>query len=153
MKITDRKSLTRLVVLGVVIVGAWWALSRTTGIISPKAAIAEARSRAINQTFSVQAGYEHTYAVEFRNIPGRLSGHWSSQGKSAGIKGATDDSLVAFKLIGPNNNTLHNLDHQNGGNFDVRIDSPGRYTFAFDNSGIIRSSARNVSLDATYQPD
>src|SRR5437867_2107101 len=101
MKITDRKSLTRLVVLGVVIVGAWWALSRTTRIISPSAAFARSRSIPVKVSMKIEAGDGETHSFEFPQTPGRLYGSWSSKGASANIKGATDDTLVAFKLIGP----------------------------------------------------
>src|SRR5437660_455444 len=85
----------------------------------------------VKDSATVEAGKGRTCSYEFPKTPGRLFGHWSSKGKSAQIRGATDDTIVAFQLIGPNNNILHNLDHATGGNFDIRIDSPGRYTFVF----------------------
>ena len=77
---------------------------------------------------------------------------WTS-GKRAGIKGANDDTLVGFTLRGPDNKVIQTLDHPTSGNFSVRCDAPGVYTFVFDNTGIIRSSARKVSIKGTYQPD
>lgn len=141
-----------------VILGVWWYVSRKTIMPSPVAAFTAAVSAEpirVKQTIRIEPNYERTwpFSPPGGKFPGRLSGHWSCQGKTAGIPGAHDDSLVSFKLVGPDNRTIQRLDHPNGGNFDIRFDGPGVYTFTFNNGGILRSSARVVEFDGTYQPD
>lgn len=143
-----------LIVCGL-IVGSWWFVSRKTIIASPLATLS-ATPIPIKQTLKIEPNYIQpwTFAAPAGKVPGRLWGRWSCQGKSAGLRGAHDDSLVSFKLVGPDNKVISQQPkHPWEGNFDVRIDSPGVYTFEFNNGGIIRSSARVVKVDATYQPD
>lgn len=141
------------------ILGSWWFVSRKTIIASPLATLQSAVSATpipIKQTLEIEPNYVQpwTFAAPAGKVPGRLYGRWSCQGKGAGLRGAHDDTLVSFKLIGPDNKVIVNEPkHPIDGNFDVRIDSPGEYTFEFNNGGIIRSSARVVKVDATYQPD
>lgn len=130
----------------------WW-YGTHGGNNAVRAAVKGPQPIKIKQKMTVEAGKGQQLSYEFPKTPGRLYGHWSSKGISAQIKGANDDTLVAFQLIGPNNDKLQDLGKATGGNFDIRINSPGRYTFVFDNQGIIRSSARVAEIEATYQPD
>lgn len=147
-----------LIVCGLIL-GGWWFVSRKTIIASPLATLQSAVSTApipIKHTIKIEPNYIQTwtFSAVASKVPGRLYGHWSCQGKSAGIRGAHNDTLVSFKLVGPDNRVIvQEPKHPVEGNFDVRIDSPGVYTFEFNNGGIIRSSARVVKVDATYQPD
>ncbi len=74
------------------------------------------------------------------------------RGISANVNGAADDTLVGFTLTAPDNKIVQKLDHPVTGNFAVRYEG-GVYTFTFNNQSIIRSSARIVTLQGTYQPD
>jgi hypothetical protein len=94
----------------------------------------------------------YVFTAPSGKFPGRFHGRWICKGKSAGITGAHDDSLVKFKLIGPDSETIETLDHPSLEDFDVTIENAGSYTFEFFNTGIIRSSARIVELEGTYQP-
>jgi hypothetical protein len=149
-----RNSLVTVIMVGALFVGGWWFVSRKIAIASP-AALVTASPIPVTDRLNIEAGKGMTYSVTppQGKVPGWLSGRWTCKGKSAGIKGAHDDSLVAFKIVGPDNKVIEKLDHQGCGNFKLRFDGPGAYTFVFDNSGIIRSSARVVEIDGTYQPD
>lgn len=140
------------------ILGVWWFVSRNTIVPSPAAAFRTAVAAGpipIKEKIQIPANYEQTWPLSAPGgkYPGRLSGHWYSRGKTAGIPGAVSDSLVSFKLVGPDNRTIQRMDHPTEGNFDIRFDGPGVYTFIFNNGGILRSSARVVEFDGTYQPD
>lgn len=147
-------SLAALAVVGALFLGGWWLVSRKTAIASP-AALVTAAPIPVTDRLTIEAGKGMTYSVTppHGKVPGWFTGRWTCKGKSAGIKGAHDDSLVAFKIVGPDDKVIEKLDHQGRGNFKLRFDGPGAYTFVFDNSGIIRSSARVVEIDGTYQPD
>ena len=136
------------------ILGGWWFVSRRTGAPGPREII-QARPIPIKDTVDVEAGHsvKYTFTVPAGKAPGLLQGHWSAQGKSANIKGATDDTLVGFTLRGPDNNVIQSLDHPTSGNFSSRCGAAGAYTFEFSNAGIIRSSSRRVTIDGSYQPD
>jgi hypothetical protein len=109
----------------------------------------------LKETLRIEPNYEKVWPLSAPGgkFPGRLTGHWSCRGKTAGIAGAHDDSLVSFKLVGPDNKTIQQAPRPTDGNFDIRIDGPGVYTFTFNNGGVLRSSARVVEFEATYQPD
>jgi hypothetical protein len=131
----------------------WWLISRNSSLPSP-AAVFAASPITIEKSLTVLPGQEYQLTLSFpqAKTPGWLRGRWSVKGASANVKGAADDSLVGFTLISPDNRTLQRLDHPLSGNFNVRYEG-GSYTFIFDNSGIIRSSSRLVTLEGTYQPD
>jgi hypothetical protein len=153
-----KSTLVGTLVICAVIVGGWWFASRKTSIASPAAALKAAVSAEpipVKRTIRIEPNHvqEWPFSPPGGKVPGRLYGHWSCQGKTAGIAGAHDDSLVSFKLVGPDNKTIQELDHPTDGNFDIRFDSPGIYTFEFNNGGIVRSSARVVEFEGTYQPD
>lgn len=151
-------SVVGTLVVGAVAFGGWWFLSRKTAIASLadafKAAVT-AQPIPFKDRVEIAAARGAVYNVTppGGKVPGRLYGRWTSKGVSAGIRGAKDDTLVGFKIVGPDNTLVEKLDHPTGGNFNIRFDTPGVYTFTFDNSGIIRSSARVVEIDGTYQPD
>lgn len=156
------KTSTGVVILVVFAGFAFWAFMPSAGGTSaPLSAATGALVNAvkgpqpirIKETIRIEAGKGKSLSFEFPKTPGRLYGHWSASGVSTQIKGATDDTLVAFKLVGPNNESLQNLDHLTSGNFDIHITSPGRYTFTLDNAGILRASDRVVEIEATYKPD
>lgn len=110
----------------------------------------------VRHSDTVKPNFVHTYTLDISadHVPGTLSGSWDCKGKSAGIKGAIDDTLIAFRLKGANNEVLQQMpDHPRSGNFSLRVTRPGRYTFEFDNGGILRATPRQVSIDGTYQPD
>ncbi|HET6250157.1 MAG TPA: hypothetical protein VFE47_20875 [Tepidisphaeraceae bacterium] len=119
--------------------------AKATRADSATAAIAD------KQTITVPAGRVFDLPLSFpaERTPGRIRGHWTSQGKSAGIAGAKDDTLVKFTIRGSNNAVLQRLDHPVSGNFDIRY-AGGTFTLTFDNSGIVRSSGRVVSVEWTY---
>jgi hypothetical protein len=144
-----------LAVVAVLAVAGWWFVGRKTAVASP-ATFLSASPTPVKETIRVEANHVATYTLTppEGKVPGWLTGHWTCAGKSAGIDGATDDTLIGFKIIGPDNKVIDKAGHHpTSGNFKVRIDGPGAYIFAFDNSGIIRSSARVVALNGTYQPD
>jgi hypothetical protein len=144
-----------LAIVAVLAVAGWWFISRKTAVASPTSIVA-ASPIPVRDTLRVEANHAMTYTLTppQGKLPGWLSGRWTCTGKSAGIKGANDDSLIGFSIVGPDNNVIEKLDrHPTSGNFKLRFDGPGAYTFTFDNSGIIRSSARVVELSGTYQPD
>ena len=97
-------------------------------------------------------GMVWTLSFKPDKTPGRLTGHWASFGKAHNIKGATDDTLVAFEIKGSDNRILQKLDYPTDGNFDIKY-SGGDITFVFDNQGIVRNSDRDVTLTGSYQPD
>jgi hypothetical protein len=142
------------IALLLVAAAGWSILSRKTPIPSI-ASIVAASPVAVNQTFTVEPGKAYQFRFEFPadKSPGRFHGSWTSQGKSAGLKGATDDTLVTFTIKGSDDKTLTTSNrHPVTGNFDFRY-TGGTVTLTFDNSGIIRSSARTVTLAGIYQPD
>ena len=108
----------------------------------------------IHQTFTVESNQQYQLTLPSPQLePARwLRGHWTVEGKSANIKGATDDTLVSFTLTGPNSETLERQDHPMSGNFAIRC-LGGEYSMTFNNTGILRSSNRMVTVDGTYQPD
>jgi len=107
----------------------------------------------ISESIAVEPNTSTLYRFEVKpeGLPGRLSGHWTSRGKSAGIAGATDDTLVGFWIKDPNNQIVQYLDHQFEGNFSLSVAVPGTYTFEFGNAGILRSSKRVVELEGQYE--
>jgi hypothetical protein len=134
------------------ILACWWCMSRQTPFPSPSWVFAAAPIP-INQTFTIPRGqeYQWTFSCPQSKTPGRLYGHWSSRGASDSLKYAMDDTLVGFTITDPNNKVLQQLSHQVSGNFDVRYEG-GVYTFTFSD-GVLRPSARIVTLEGTYQPD
>jgi hypothetical protein len=148
-------------IVAAILTGHWYfstpAPDKAAQVSSAATAIADVvagqQTIPLKQTVTVEPGRFATYSWEFSKTPGRLYGSWISQGRSANIRGATDDTLVSFKLVGANNEILQNLDHPASGNFDIHITSPGRYTFWMGNTGMLRSSSRVVTIDATYKPD
>ena len=133
----------------------WWVFSVAHPSVPSPAVVLPILSppaQKIDETLIVGPGYTETYRLTIPR-PGHFSGFWSSAGKSAGIAGAQDDTLVGYVLRSPDNQVLDRLDHPTSGNFDVRCTSPGIYTFEFSNAGIIRMAARKVEIHGTYQPD
>jgi hypothetical protein len=108
----------------------------------------------IHQTFTVPVDHEYqlTLPPPGVKIPGWLRGHWTVQGASAGIKNATDDTLASFTLTGANNQILERQTRPISGNFNIRCNG-GQVTMTFNNTGLLRLSARVVTLDGSYQPD
>lgn len=141
-----------------VIVSGWWWVSRHSIVPSPAATFKAAfttQAIPVRETIRIDANSVQKWPFHppGDKFPGRLLGHWTCRGKAAGVQGAKDDTLVAFKLIGPDAKTIQQLDHSTSGNFDIRFNGPGVYTFEFNNGGVFRSSARVVEIDGTYQPD
>jgi hypothetical protein len=89
-------------------------------------------------------------SFDYAKAPGRLNGHWNSQGSSANIKGATDDTLASFKFTDPTNLVVEHRDNPTSGNFNVKY-TGGAYTMTFDNTG--HGTERTVTVEGTYQPD
>lgn len=109
----------------------------------------------LTKEFRVRANrvYELRVSKPDGKGPWHLHGHWKCQGRSADIEGATDDTLVRFALRGPDDKVVEELKHPVSGNFSIHFTEPGTYTFIFDNSGIIRSSARLITVEGTFEPD
>jgi hypothetical protein len=153
------KALQAIVVLIVILAmgyAGWWYVSRRTDAIPTPAQVLGTTPVKVDETFTVESNHQAswTFAPPVGKSPGLLEGRWMCQGKSAGIHGAADDTLIAFKLLDPNNNVLQaQPDHPVQGNFSVRCDGTGNLTFIFDNTGIIRSSSRQIHLEGTYRPD
>jgi hypothetical protein len=95
----------------------------------------------------------YSFSVPADKAPGWLQGHWDIQGKSAGIAGAHDDTLVNYVLRDPNGKVIARMDHPISGDFSINCDVPGVYKFVFNNAGIIRESSRIVTLRGTYFQD
>ena len=109
----------------------------------------------VERKFKVKAGraYELRLSSPDNGKRWHFHGHWICKGVSADIDGATDDTLVRFVLRGPDDKVVEELDHHpTSGNFSVNYDEPGTYTFVFDNSGIIRSSSREIEFEGTFDP-
>jgi hypothetical protein len=151
---STRSILIKTLAVAALSTGAFLASHEVTAATPAVSRLADAPAPTIKETIQVEArkNVTHTFTAPAGKIPGRLTGRFTVKGKSAGIKGAHDDKLVGFKLVGPDSKVLLKLDHPEFGNFDVKIDSPGAYTFEFDNTGIIRNSARTVELEGNYQP-
>jgi len=148
-----QRSIVGVFVLAGLLAAIWFFTPARKVLSKASAAATGSQPIPVKETMTVEPGKIQTFGCEFPNTPGRLYGTFHVAGSSAKIKGATDDTLIAFKLIGPNNETLQKLDKPTSGNFDIHITSPGRYTFVLDNGGIIRRSARSVEIDAMYKPD
>jgi hypothetical protein len=106
------------------------------------AEVAQPRSMSIQKNLTVSATGRVGFGFPIFNVPGHLVGSWHSDG-----------SLAGFQLVGPNREQLQSLDHPSEGTFDLRIESPGYYTFHFDNRGNTGSSAKQIDLDARYEAD
>jgi hypothetical protein len=108
----------------------------------------------IERTFKIKAGRmcELRLSSPDKVRKWHLHGHWTCKGVSAEIDGATDDTLVHFVLRGPDDKVIEQRNHPTSGNFSVNYDEPGTYTFVFDNSGIIRSSSREVEFEGRFDP-
>jgi hypothetical protein len=108
----------------------------------------------VARTFKVKVGraYELRLSSPDKTRRWHLHGHWTCRGVSAEVGGATDDTLVRFVLRGPDDKIIETRDHPTSGNFSVNYDEPGTYTFVFDNSGIVRSSSREVEFEGTFDP-
>jgi hypothetical protein len=102
-------------------------------------------------TLTVSANKQSNLALcfEYAKAPGSLHGHWSVQGSSANIKGATDDTVTSFKFTDPTNLVLEHHDNPTAGNFNLKY-TGGTYTMTFDNTS--NSSDRTVTVEGTYQP-
>ena len=144
---------TSVVTVAVVCLTCWWVLSRRSPLPSPAALLA-APAIPLNNTITVPAGKEYKLAVSYPQdrSPGWLRGTWTVGGTSAGVRGAMDDTLVSYSLIGPDDSIIDRQDHPTSGNFSVRY-TGGVYTFMFDNGGVFRSSPRVVTIEGSYQPD
>ncbi|HZK82463.1 MAG TPA: hypothetical protein VFC46_15380, partial [Humisphaera sp.] len=106
------------------------------------------------ETVTIRRGKLYNLPLSFEpNItPGRLTGHWESEGKSAHLRGANDDTIVAFTIRDSKNARVVQQLHTVSGKFDARYDG-GVYTLTFSNADLLRSSARNITIEWTYQPD
>jgi hypothetical protein len=150
-----KSTIVLLLVLCGVALGGWWIAARKSVTVpSPKQLLAAAPIR-IDETFQVppQRSQEWTWEPPDGRTPGLLEGSWECRGSTSGIAGANDDTLVGFALRGPDNRVIQQLDHPVSGNFSLRCTSAGKYTFVFDNGGIVRSSARKVTLHGAYHPE
>jgi hypothetical protein len=152
------KIIGAVIVLGIVaLLGFWWMASRTNPGVPSPSSIVNMRPAPIplDKVITISAGGAENYTINIpsNKCPGLLHGDWQSQGKSAGISGANDDSLVGFTIEGPDGSVLSRLDHPVSGNFSFRCTQAGTYTFTFDNQGIIRSSGRTVNVHPEFQPD
>ena len=139
---------------------AWWGWMSIVhpGVPSPMTvlrAVSTPKPESLDKNLSIASGMADTWRITLSadKTPGRMCGYWTSEGKTAGIRGAQDDTLVSYALRGPNNQVLASLDHPASSNFDVHCVNPGVYTFEFNNSGLLRSSTRNVTIHLTYQAD
>ena len=128
-----------VVIIGAMAFGIWWFITpEGQSVKLPNVASAmsqmvkQPEPKTLKETFKVEPGKVREFYIEFREIPGRFYDSWSARGASAKISGANDDTLVRFKLLGPNNETLQDLDHP--------------YTFVMDNGGILRMSERVVAI-------
>lgn len=131
--------------------GTWkFNIAKTEKAISEKKVVTD-----LSKSFQVEAGKTLNNWIEIPSstVPGDLNGSWVSTGKSAGIKGANDDSLVNFQLLDVEGKVIQKIDHPVSGTIKYRVTVPGKYTMIFSNAGFVRSSARNVELKATYTPD
>lgn len=148
------RSLVVVFLVLLIVIPSWWILSKVTGVPGPKT-ILKGTPITIKKTILVPSGKLISYTITppSSKIPGWLYGSFSVSGARAGIKGATDDTLVGFHILDPKNNILNRLDHPATGSFSLRVETPGTYTFVFDNAGIIRMSDRKVTFDMEYLPD
>jgi hypothetical protein len=136
--------------------GLCWFLARAGGLL-PRGASAGQKPEPtlVKHSLQVAQGKTQEWAFEppRRKTPGRLFGTWSSKAASPVKTIGSDDTLASFQIRGSKNETLHTLERSTGANFDVRVEEPGKYTFWFDNGGLVRRSDRVIEIDATYQPD
>jgi hypothetical protein len=132
--------------------GALWLLLRHRDEVATATQQALRGPEKIRRTITVEPNYAYVYTLEFPvgKVPGRLVGSWRAMGRSANLEGAADDTLIRFRLLGPNNEVVQTLERPTHGSFSVLVSTPGQYTFEFDNRGLIRSSKRLVSLEAEY---
>lgn len=136
-------------------VGGWWLLFRKGATSVSPSSLVKSAPALINEKATVLAQQKYDLQITFppERTPGRLTGTWLSQGKSANVDGAIDDTVGSFTLRDPSNNILQQqLDSPVSGNFDFRY-AGGVYVLEFNNGGIFRSSARVVTVTGTYQPD
>jgi hypothetical protein len=144
-------------ICAVVVLGVWWynapkgaKLSLPNVAAGWVHAVNGPTKQPVKWETTVPATRVATYTYEFYK-PAHFYGSWSSLGATAGIKGAADDCLVSCELRGPDDKVLQKWGHANGGNFEVTVPAPGRYTFVLNNSGLVRNSARKVSIDAVAE--
>jgi hypothetical protein len=131
----------------------FWFACRKSPFTAPGSVLSP-MSIPIHQTVTVQPNQEYQLTLPWPELktPGWLRGHWTVRGKSANFPNAADDTLVGFTLTGPNNEILQRQNHPTSGNFAIRCEG-GEYTMTFNNTGVLRASARIVTIDGTYQPD
>lgn len=130
--------------------GVAWFFLRSQGVASP-AALLKPQPVPFRSSFDVKPNYSQSYSLDFKasDVPSRVTGEWTSR-RPPGA-GGLDDTLVAFKLKGPNNENLQTLDHPTGGTFSFSVKTPGTYTFVFDNSGVIRMTPRHIEISGQRQ--
>jgi hypothetical protein len=145
---------TVFVLIGI-IVTVWFVFARSTGAkTAPMVNVLTGKPPIIlDDKFTVNQNYVMNHKLNIERAPGMLTGNFYARGKTIGIKGAQDDTLVGFHILGPNSQKLNVLDHPVRGNFSLRVTAPGTYTLVFDNGGIIRSTPREVTLEGKYQPE
>ena len=75
------------------------------------------------ETVTIASGDTYSLPLSFqlKATPGRLTGHWESEGKSAHIRGANDDTLVSFTIRDSKNARIESQTHAISGKFDVRM--------------------------------
>ena len=164
----EAKPLIVLASLMGIVVAGWWLESHKSDAASPTALLQRLEQNtdshqsgmlgasviSFEQTLRIEPNRATTFNFIAPKVPGFLYGEWKSVGKSAGIAGATDDTLIAFKIVGPDKKIIEKDNHHPvSGSFKIRIESAGQYSLIFDNSGIIRSSAREVQVTGIYRPD
>jgi len=108
------------------------------------------RSQLLRDNFVVECNSMGTRAIIATKAPGTLFGWWTSSG--AEFKGA-DDTIVTMSVKDPIGNTLLSTGHQSKGNIMIPVTKPGVYSVVFDNVGIIRSTARRITIWLKYEPE
>ena len=107
-------------------------------------------SKRITKEFDIPAGSVQSLSFSAAVAPGTLSGKWGSSGE---VWRGADDSISGFTLSDPSDAVLDSAFRNSSGSFIVKVSSPGKHTFFFENAGPQRSTPRRVFLDAEFKPD
>ena len=107
-------------------------------------------SKRITKEFDIPAGSVQSLSFSAAIAPGTLSGKWRSSGE---VWHGADDSISGFTLSDPSDAVLDSAFRNSSGSFIVKVSSPGKHTFFFENAGPQRSTPRRVFLDAEFKPD
>lgn len=110
----------------------------------------KAAIRPVNAEVVVPPGTTQTMSFTPTMVPGTLSGTWRSSGTAYG---ALTNSITELRVLAPGDRLLKSFQNASSGQFVVKIDSPGTYTFAMDNKGLLVRNARKVFIEGEFRPD